>query len=264
MNECVICRAQMKEAFSATVLGQYNVQYLFCDSCGHLRTETPYWLDEAYSAAISAADTGIVWRNQQLADLVTATLYRHFGTNGAYLDAAGGTGLFVRLMRDIGFDFRWEDKYCENQFARFFEDDGKFDEYAGVTAFEVLEHVPEPLDFLQSLLARTRRNKLILFTTELYEGAPPPRDWWYYAFPTGQHISFYQHKTLAFMAQRLNLEFSSANGLHIFSQKAIKTKKLRRTLRNAARIRQKVVKMLSSYRDADHREIMIRLQRGGQ
>jgi hypothetical protein len=49
----------MRSAFRHTVLRKYDVQYFQCGGCGFLQTETPYWLDEAYSSAIVTADTGI-------------------------------------------------------------------------------------------------------------------------------------------------------------------------------------------------------------
>jgi hypothetical protein len=50
----------------------------------------------------------------------------------------GGYGMFVRLMRDGGFDFHREDPLCDNLFAQGFDrqDDGTFEL---VTAFEVFE-----------------------------------------------------------------------------------------------------------------------------
>jgi len=38
--------------------------------------------------------------------------------DGIFLDYAAGYGLFVRLMRDAGYNFRWSDLYCQNLFVR--------------------------------------------------------------------------------------------------------------------------------------------------
>jgi hypothetical protein len=136
------------------------------------------------------------------------------------LDVAGGYGLLTRLMRDVGFDFFWSDKYCKNLFARGFE--GATDkEFTAVTAFEVMEHLHDPLNFITEALSNAK-TQTIIFTTELFTKKPPnPNDWWYYTFETGQHISFYQKKTLQVMSDKLGLNFYSSGGIHIFTDKKI-------------------------------------------
>jgi hypothetical protein len=56
----------MKFSFTAKVLRKHLARYEVCDACGFLRAHEPYWLDEAYSSAIAAADTGLVARNYSL------------------------------------------------------------------------------------------------------------------------------------------------------------------------------------------------------
>ena len=97
---CTLCKNDRKPVFTATVLGRHEVAYFFCDHCGLLQTESPYWLDEAYSSAIAHADTGLVLRNQAIARRLASLLYFCFDRNGTYTDAAGGYGLLTRLMRD--------------------------------------------------------------------------------------------------------------------------------------------------------------------
>jgi len=80
----------------------------------------PYWLDEAYGDAISVLDTGLIQRNLHIAERLAPLLYFLFDHKAPYLDVAGGYGMLVRLMRDIGFDFYWSDKYCRNLFAECF------------------------------------------------------------------------------------------------------------------------------------------------
>ncbi|MDD5175194.1 MAG: class I SAM-dependent methyltransferase [Sterolibacterium sp.] len=208
----------MTEAFKATVLRKYDVVYFRCSECGLLQTEDAYWLDEAYADPIAAADTGLIQRNLSIAAKLSALLYFCCEPKGAYLDVAGGYGMLVRLMRDIGFDFYWEDKHCENLLARGFESDKAGRKYSALSAFEVLEHVHDPAAFVSELMAYHGVRTLI-FSTQTYADDVPPKDWWYYAFETGQHISFYQPGTLARVATRLGLGFLSANGLHIFTDR---------------------------------------------
>ncbi|HYN53149.1 MAG TPA: class I SAM-dependent methyltransferase [Methylotenera sp.] len=200
-------------------MGKYQAQYEVCDTCGYLRAHDPYWLEEAYTRAIANADTGLVMRNITLANKISRVLFWLTDGKGQdrYLDAAGGYGMLTRMMRDIGFDFYWADKYCENLVAPGFEYSKKLGGCSVVTAIEVLEHVMDPAAFIKEILDVSQATTLI-FTTELYQGAPPkPHDWWYYAFSTGQHIGFFQHRTLQKLADDLGLKFVTANGIHIFS-----------------------------------------------
>ena len=97
MSSCPICSSEMRHAFEAQVLKKYPAQFEVCDACEYLRARDPHWLDEAYSSAIAAADTGLVMRNISLASKVASTLYWVFGERGKgqYLDAAGGYGMLV-------------------------------------------------------------------------------------------------------------------------------------------------------------------------
>lgn len=220
---CPICGEEMSPAFTATVLCKHEAKFDYCKSCGFLNARKPHWLDEAYSSAISSTDTGLVMRNIRIAEKLAALLYFVMGDRGEgrYLDAAGGSGLLTRLMRDYGFDFYWSDKYCDNLMARGFE----FNEDSGpcraITAFEAMEHLEDPVKFITDGLSQSKSDTFI-FSTVLFEGAPPPPDqWWYYALETGQHIGFFQRKTLETIGKRLGMRFFSAGGLHILTKKNI-------------------------------------------
>jgi hypothetical protein len=130
-------------------------------------------------------------------------------------------------MRDFGFDFYWADKYCNNLLAPGFEYDKTQGPCRAATAMEVLEHLTDPVEFIRETLALSGARTL-LFTTELYEGPPPqPETWWYYAFSTGQHVGFFQRRTLEVLGARLGLHFASANGLHILSESRVNERLLR-------------------------------------
>lgn len=215
---CPICSSGMRKCFKAKVLMKYEVQYEVCDSCGYLRAHDPDWLEEAYNSAIANADTGLVQRNISIASKLTTLFYFGFDSKGSYLDIAGGYGMLTRLMRDYGFDFYWSDKYCHNLLARGFESDKANEKFVALTAFEVLEHVHDPLEFITQVMEK-HGSRTLIFTTELFQNSPPSKDWWYYVFNTGQHISFYQPKTFKLVAKQLGLEFYSANGIHMLTDK---------------------------------------------
>lgn len=213
----------MHLAFTAQVLRKYQAKYECCNNCGFLRVCEPHWLEEAYSSAIASADTGLVMRNLSIASKLVAVLYGVLGERGEgrYLDSAGGYGMLTRLMRDCGFNFYWSDKYCENLLSRGFEYNPNIGSCRAVTAMEVMEHLTDPAAFVDEVLEASGAETL-LFTTELYTGAPPrPEDWWYYALPTGQHIGFFQKQTLENLGQRLGLHLLSSHGLHALTRKPL-------------------------------------------
>lgn len=228
-DDCPICTGRMKQCFSEQVLGKYQAHYVVCDLCGFLRAQDPHWLDEAYTSAIAAADTGLVMRNLAIASKLSGVLYwllRDRG-EGLYLDSAGGYGMLTRLMRDFGFDFYWADRYCDNHLAPGFGYKPEMGPCNAVTAIEVFEHLTDPATFIKETLAFSGA-KTLIFTTELYADEPPaPDSWWYYTFATGQHIGFFQRRTLKTLGERLGLRFFSANGIHIFSEHQIDESKLR-------------------------------------
>lgn len=221
MDHCKVCHSAMRFAFKQKLLRKYEVSYFFCAECGFLQSEEPYWLNEAYSNAIAIQDTGLIQRNLAISRRLSVILYFFFDRNGRYLDFAGGYGMLTRIMRDTGFDFFWADKYATNLLASGFSADKDTGPYSAVTAFEVLEHVHEPVDFVAEALGYGNSRTLI-FSTETFAGEPPvPNGWWYYATEAGQHISFYQKRTLAKMANRLGLKFYSKAGMHIFTDKKL-------------------------------------------
>lgn len=216
MISCKICGGATSNAFSALILRKFTAPFYACDKCGFLQTPEPDWLKDAYSDAVVVADTGLVRRNYDVSKKTSVLICCFFSRKGRFRDVAGGYGLFVRLMRDVGFDFFWSDKYCQNLLARGFEAQTGY-RYSLVTAFEVLEHVPDPLGFIRDALQSSGSNS-ILFTTELFSGSPPkPGEWWYYAFEAGQHISFYQRRTLQEIANRLGKRLYSRGSLHLLT-----------------------------------------------
>src|SRR5437870_10002677 len=116
MNTCKICNNPAKKVFEKLILQKYPADYYECTSCGFMQTSEPVWIEEAYSSAITSLDIGLLGRNLQFSTEVSAIIDVCFPESKIMLDYAGGYGVFVRLMRDLGYDFYRQDPYCENIF----------------------------------------------------------------------------------------------------------------------------------------------------
>ena len=203
---------------------KYEANYHYCRPCDYVFAPGAHWLAEAYSEAIVDSDTDIAARNIFTSLRIAALLYLAFQERGQgrYTDVAGGYGLLTRLMRDLGFDFYWSDSYAKNLLARGFEYDEMLGSCNAVTAIEVLEHTVDPAGFIRDNLAHCKSDTLI-FTTEVFpDGKAPPADQWsYYAFETGQHISFFSARGLAILGERLGLQYVRQGRLHILTRQTL-------------------------------------------
>ncbi len=217
-----ITGGETTKIFTCQVLGKYSVDYFRCDETGFIQTQEPYWLEESYSDAISELDIGLVQRNLSTREITVAVIDGWFNRKASYVDYGGGYGLFVRLMRDQGYDFYRVDPYCVNLFAKSF--DWNPESAARVellTAWEVFEHLSEPMAELQAMLAYSRS---LLFSTELVPDKEirSPSDWWYFIPETGQHVSLHTRKSLEYLAAKNNLQFySNGCNLHLMTERKI-------------------------------------------
>lgn len=217
--KCSICKEESDRIFESTVLGKYRIAYFNCKKCGFLQTEEPYWLGEAYEEPINRSDTGILARNIWLSKVTSSMISSFFDPKKRFLDYAGGYGILTRLMRDRGFDYYWNDPFTENLFARGFELEDNLGRFELITAFECLEHLKDPLSDIQRMLTYSDN---ILFSTEVLPSSiPAPEDWWYYGLEHGQHVSFYQKRTLAFIAEKMGFHLNSHGTVHLFTKKKI-------------------------------------------
>lgn len=213
---CKICSSEAEHVKTLTVRGTHQAEYYLCKHCGFMFVGNPAWLAEAYKEPINTTDTGYVMRNVYTSRKTLILFLALFGTKHAYLDYAGGYGMFARLMRDYGFDFYNDDAYAQNLFAKSFE-------YAGqpvhaLTCFECFEHLSDPKAEIDKMFAITKN---IFCSTVLFDGnAAPADDWEYYGLNHGQHVAFYSKKTLDYIAQQhgVHVVTDGAN-LHFFSEK---------------------------------------------
>ena len=216
---CKICEAHTEEIFKARLLNKYDVQYYHCPACRFVQTEPPYWLNEAYQNPINLSDTGVVSRNLLLALKTSLIIQFLFNRKAKFIDYAGGWGIFTRLMRDIGFDFFWYDKFTRNEVARGFEANLS-DHYELITIFEAFEHFEDPIIELGNLFQLS--NAIFFTTTPLPSPTPNPGDWWYYGLDHGQHIAFYSQPTFEKIASRFGCSYlTDGKSIHLLTKKKI-------------------------------------------
>ena len=219
------CCLQSVEYFAETLIRQqYKAEYFKCKTCGTVFVDAREWADVAYISPIADSDIGLPSRAIRNSETVSLILRFLYPQATSFLDYGSGDGLFVRIMRDRGFDFRAFDKYTTNRFAVGHDWDGH-QKVDLVTAFELFEHVSNPRELLQSLLETA---PLVLISTELLPSpAPHPDEWWYYARDTGQHITFYTPRSLLALAKASDASVYSVGSLHFFSRTPINVRKLR-------------------------------------
>lgn len=233
-RRCKVCQGPATHFGVIRVLGSHDAEYLRCTACGYLWADAPHWLAEAYSQAIAALDTGIVVRNLWLADACCALLGSSLRGVRTLVDYGGGTGLLVRTLRDRGHDAWWMDAYCENLLAAGFEAvPGAH--YDLLTAFELVEHLPDPMEGFRRMRALAPR---LLLSTDLQPGdGTDLRAWRYLAPEAGQHIGFFTRRSLEIVGEQLGLRLSSnGSNLHVLAEEAVSERWLR-TLRKPSRAR---------------------------
>ena len=233
-EHCKVCAASLRPFGTGRVLDRHDVRYYRCEACGFVQTEPPYWLDEAYETALITADVGAVQRNIELAALTQAVIQQFFRADERFLDYGGGYGLFVRLMRDRGFDFRWSDRYAPNLLSRGFEAAAETGGFEVVTAFEVLEHLVDPVADLAEMF---RRGGSVLCTTQILPATGPrPGEWWYYALSGGQHVSIFTLDALQRLAARFGRRvISDGVSVHLITAQQLSERHFRLVIRRRVR-----------------------------
>lgn len=217
-TSCRVCAEEAHFIWRANPIGR-DVAYYECPRCHYVQTEEPTWLDEAYASPINLTDTGILGRNTGCMERVVIALKLLGNVHGRVNDLAGGLGVLVRMLRDVGVDAWWADKYAQNMLARGFEDDGQRAFLA--TSFESFEHFVHPLEELKGMLSSA--DALLISTQLIPSPTPSSADWWYYGLEHGQHIGFFRLSTLRYMAEQCGMHlWSDGSSFHLFTRAPVR------------------------------------------
>jgi hypothetical protein len=125
------------------------------------------------------------------------------------LDFGAGSGRFALAMNACGFDFQSYDPFSSPELPK-----SSFDI---VTAFEVVEHSPDPLKTFETVFDFMGERKIVIVGQSIQ-----PSDimsirgnWWYIA-PRNGHCTVYSEKSFREVANRFGLSYVPSAGLHGF------------------------------------------------
>jgi 2-polyprenyl-6-hydroxyphenyl methylase/3-demethylubiquinone-9 3-methyltransferase len=194
------------------------VRYARCTACGFLFTaDMDAWSDADFAARIyndgyAAVDPD--YRELRPAHNA-ALLTQMFGAHREglrVLDYGGGNGELARHLEAAGFaSVQTYDPFSPRHAAR---PSATFDL---VVSFEVMEHVPRPLDTFADVLQHVAPGGMLLFSTLVQpeDIAAQGTAWWYLA-PRNGHISLHTRASLERSVGVRGYTLASANdNLHV-------------------------------------------------
>jgi SAM-dependent methyltransferase len=127
------------------------------------------------------------------------------------LDYGGGSGAFASLLRENGCAAESFDPFGGNVAAALPASGERFDI---VTAFEVFEHVADPVGCLHEIDRLLKPDGLLLISTRINDGKEGragigPRLTWWYASPRNGHIALHSRRSLTLLLRRFGYHCAS-------------------------------------------------------
>jgi 2-polyprenyl-6-hydroxyphenyl methylase/3-demethylubiquinone-9 3-methyltransferase len=181
------------------LLSGVPVYYYRCTGCKFVFTEAfDQWSIEQFKVNIYNEQYKLVdpeyeheVRPRRLGEMV-ARLWDRYKTETRVLDYGGGNDGFCAVLRQRGFPVAVTYDPMVPQYAQ--RPEGKFDL---VTCFETLEHMPDPVGGIGSILEFSADAGLILFSTVVQPADFDQHrlNWWYVA-PRNGHVSIFSKPAL--------------------------------------------------------------------
>lgn len=196
------------------------VVYSKCENCRFIFTQffddfsPEEWSFYIYNDEYVRVDPGYISGRPQSNLRQLSRFLRNKEKDIIGLDYGGGSGLTANLMNEAGYSFDFYDPFGHNELS--FDKKGK---YNFCSAMEVIEHSPNPVEFISDILSRCSQNRLIiLIGTSTHDDmvSPETRLSWYYAAPRNGHISLFSKRSLKYLSERFGLNYVSASaGIHL-------------------------------------------------
>ena len=191
------------------------IDYFQCGTCGHafapwLIEQSQEWLiRHIYNADYHHYDADYLDEDKgRVKEQTNALVFGyHFARKAIrHLDYGSGDGRLTKKLKTSGFD-----STAYDPFSHPVAPEGRFNL---ITAFEVIEHAPDPHAFLSALDAFTDQPCLIRIGTvpndDEYIG-----DWWY-ANPRVGHLNLFSRKSMSELARQHRFSLAVVNDCDFF------------------------------------------------
>jgi hypothetical protein len=202
------------------------VYYRRCRDCGFIFTShfdeytDAEWKEVIYNAEYSVIDPDYALRRPARNARFVEILLGHRRHSIIGLDFGGGNGVTAEILRRRGWTFDSHDPFGKSEMRP-----SLLKRYNVATAFEVFEHVPDPIATFEYLLAKmTDDFPLVIIGTAVSDREVDEvrRLSWWYASPRNGHISLFSRRSLAALAGRFGMQCRSpSGGCHFLSRNCI-------------------------------------------
>ncbi len=209
---CRICGGRLREGFSGVLLGDVQVTYGICETCGSLLLPNPEWLDRAYRTVLDPDPDGGVGLRAEVVARVVQQLVRskRVPIHARTLDFGSGQGLLLERLLEFQLDAWGYDPHptpgrSQERVAASVPE-GSF---RLITCIEVIEHTVDPMGTMALLEKLLVPDGVLLMSTEFFDWRIHGPDWWYLTPQHGQHITIFSRDAFAELVDNSGLDWNS-------------------------------------------------------
>lgn len=189
------------------------VYYHLCGDCGFcfapsMMAWPPSWFAAlVYDSEYQRVDPEYLGHRPDANAQLVDHLFGAVRSRIRHLDFGGGSGRLTDRLLERGWDSRTWDPFDRPKEAP----SGHFDL---ITAFEVFEHVPDPVGTAQDLARLAAPDGLVVLSTLTSDGqiVAGQRLTWWYAAPRNGHIGLFSTRALTRLFNRVGFQCGSVSG----------------------------------------------------